>query len=336
MKPKERMRRALMRQPVDRIPVQVNYTTRMGERIAQYLGITPGTVPRRLGNHLLRLETSAPKRLSPNGSVSYDWWGAGWSTEQEGYYLEHAPLREKRDLDGIPWPDPNAPDLLDDAARAVTVDGGRHFIVPNFGFCLFERAWSLRGLENFLADTALDPLYAGELLDCILEIQVALARRFIALKVDGGYFGDDYGGQKGLLVSPRTWRTLIKPRLARLFAPFREAGLPIILHSDGQIRTILPDLLEIGLTVLNPVQPEVMDHRWLQTQYGDALAFYGGVSTQSVLPHGTPGEVKAAVRDCARSLAPDGTGLVIGPSHRMMTDIPLENVTAMLEALDEL
>jgi uroporphyrinogen decarboxylase len=124
--------------------------------------------------------------------------------------------------------------------------------------------------------------------------------------------------------------------LACLFAPFREAGLPIILHSDGQIRTILPDLIEIGLTVLNPVQPEVMEHRWLHTQYGDALAFYGGVSTQSVLPYGTSEEVKAAVRDCARSLAPHGTGLVIGPSHRMMTDIPLENVTAMLEALEEL
>ncbi len=81
------------------------------------------------------------------------------------------------------------------------------------------------------------------------------------------------------------------------------------------------------------MQPEVLEHRWLQTQYGDALAFYGGVSTQDVLPHGTPAEVKAAVRDCTQALAPAGTGLVLGPSHRMMSDIPMANVAALLEAM---
>jgi uroporphyrinogen decarboxylase len=336
MKPSERMRCALWRQPVDRIPIQVNYTARMGARIAPYLGVPPDALPRALDNHLLRLEISATERLSPDGRISYDMWGAGWSTEQEGYYLEHAPLLERRDLDSIAWPDPDAPDLLGEATRSLAADGGQHFSAPNFGFSLFERAWSLRGLENFLSDTALDPVYAGELLDRIAEIQVRIVHRFIALGVDGGYFGDDYGGQNGLMMSPRTWRALIKPRLARLFAPFRESGMPVILHSDGQIRSILPDLIEIGLTALNPVQPEVMEHRWLRTQYGDRLAFYGGISTQSVLPYGTPDEVKMAVRDCAHALAPDGTGLVIGPSHRMMTDIPLANVAAMLEAMEEL
>jgi uroporphyrinogen decarboxylase len=331
---KERMRRSLMRQPIDRIPVQVNYTTRMGENIARLLGVAPEALPQRLGNHLLRLEVDTARRLSPDGKVAYDEWGAGWSTEQEGYYLEYAPLREQRDLDAIAWPDAGASGLFDGAAHALEADGGAHFSVPNFGFSLFERAWSLRGFENFLADTALDPTYAGELLDRVVDVQVARARRFVALGVDGGYFGDDYGGQQALLISPRAWRILITPRLALLFAPFREAGLPIILHSDGQIKSILPDLIEIGLTTINPVQPEVLEHRWLQTQYGDALAFYGGVSTQSVLPYGTPVEVRTAVRACAQALAPEGTGLVIGPSHRMMTDIPMENVAAMLEALE--
>ncbi len=333
MDTKERMRAALMRQPVDCIPTQINYTTRMGVQIAELLGVAPEELPRRLDNHLLRLEVDAPRRLSPDGTVSYDGWGAGWSTEQEGYYLEYAPLGESPDLDAIPWPDPAAPDLLDGATRALAADAGAHFVVPNFGFSLFERAWSLRGFENFLADTALDPTYAGELLDRVTAIQAAILRRFIALSVDGGYFGDDYGGQTALLISPRAWRALVKPRLAQLFAPFREAGLPIILHSDGQIKAILPDLIEIGLTAINPVQPEVLEHRWLQTQYGDALAFYGGVSTQDVLPYGTPDEVKAAVRACAQTLAPEGTGLVLGPSHRMMSDIPKANVAALLEAL---
>ncbi len=194
----------------------------------------------------------------------------------------------------------------------------------------------LRGFENFLTDMVADPGFAAELLDRITDIQLALIRRFITLGVDGGYFGDDYGAQKNLLFSPNTWRTLIKPRLARLFVPFREAGLPILMHSDGQIAKILPDLVEIGLTTLNPVQPEVIEHSWLRETFAGKLSFYGGVSTQTVLPAGTPSEVKEAVLEAIRILAPDRTGMVVSPSHRMMVDIPVENVEAFLEAMEEI
>jgi uroporphyrinogen decarboxylase len=135
-----------------------------------------------------------------------------------------------------------------------------------------------------------------------------------------------------MLISPQMWREFIKPRLARLFAPFRARGLPIIMHSDGQIQPILPDLVEIGLTALNPVQPEVLDHAWLRREFGGRLAFYGGVSTQTVLPFSTPDEVDGAVRRAVAALAPDGTGLLIAPSHRMMGDIPMANVDALLAA----
>jgi uroporphyrinogen decarboxylase len=181
-------------------------------------------------------------------------------------------------------------------------------------------------------DLLLNPAFAENLLERITEIQVATARQFVALGVDGGYFGDDYGAQKGLLFSPQIWRRMFKPRLRRMFAVFREAGLPVILHSDGQIREIIPDLIEIGLSALNPVQPEVLDHAWLKRTFGNRLAFYGGISTQTVLPHGTPAEVEQAVRTCVRTLAADGSGLLIAPSHGMMTDIPMENVDALLRA----
>jgi uroporphyrinogen decarboxylase len=161
---------------------------------------------------------------------------------------------------------------------------------------------------------------------------VALARRFVALGVDGGYFGDDYGAQRSMLFSPKLWRQLFKPRLARMFGVFRGAGLPVILHSDGDIWAILPDLVEIGLNCLNPVQPEVLEHGRLYREFGKHLSFYGGISTQTVMPSGTPAQVKAAAAACIRDLAPDGTGLVLGPSHRMQSDIPVANVAAMLEA----
>ena len=200
--------------------------------------------------------------------------------------------------------------------------------------CLFERAWSLRGFDALLMDMLERPEWVEELLDRIAAIQIALGKRFVAAGVDGGYFGDDYGAQRSMLFSPRLWRRLIKPRLAAMFAVFLDAGLPVILHSDGDIRAILPDLVEIGLTTLNPVQPEVLEHAWLHREYGSKLSFYGGISTQEVLPTGNAEAVRAATLACARKLAPEGTGLLLGPSHRLQSDVPAHSVDAMLEAFD--
>lgn len=327
------MRRALWREPVDRLPVQVNYTPAMGRKLAEYFGISPAQLPAQLDNHLLRLDLDTSRRLSPDCTVAYDWWGAGWDTQTEGYWHSFAPLAKTADLDAFPWPEPEAPGLLDTARRLVTEDRGEHFVVPNFGFALFERAWSLRGFDQFLVDLVTNPTWAEELLERITVIQLVLAERFVELGVDGGYFGDDYGAQKSLLFSPKLWRQFFKPRLAGMFAIFRDAGLPVILHSDGEIWPILPDLVEIGLTCLNPVQPEVLEHGRLFKEFGTQLSFYGGLSTQTVMPAGTPAEVKQATTACIRALAPDGTGLVLGPSHRMQSDIPVGNVLAMLEGL---
>lgn len=329
---KERTRRALWREPVDRLPVQVNYTPAMGRKLAEHFGISLDEMPARLDNHLLRLDLSYPKHSGAEGGTVLDWWGAGWSAETEGYWPTHAPLAETMDLAGFDWPDPDAPDLLAEAERALAADQGARFVVPNFGFALFERAWSLRGFDQLLMDMLTETAWVEELLERITIIQIRLAQRFVALGVDGGYVGDDYGAQNAMLFSPKLWRRLIKPRLARLFAVFRDVDLPVILHSDGDIKAILPDLVDIGLTCLNPVQPEVLDHSWLQREFGQRLSFYGGLSTQEVLPKLDPEGVRNAARDCIDTLAPQGTGLILGPSHRMQSDIPAMNVEVMLEA----
>jgi len=331
---KERVQRALQHQPVDHLPTQINYTTAMGEKMAAHFDVSLAGLPARLNNHLVRVDLSYAGRLRDD--VYYDWWDVGWNTNEEGYLPTDCPLAQADSLDDYLWPDPHDPHILDDAVQKIADDNGQHFIVPNFGFCLFERAWSLRGFEKFLLDLALKVNFVEELLENITEIQVTLARRYVALGVDGGYFGDDYGAQKGTLFSPDTWRKLFKPRLARIFGVFREAGLPIILHSDGQIAPILPDLVEIGLTTLNPVQPEVLDHAWLKQTFGDQLAYYGGVSTQTVLPSGTPAEVQSAAQQAMRLLAPANTGLMLAPSHRMMVDIPMENVEALLAVFEQM
>ena len=236
---KERVQRVLLRQPVDRLPTQVNYTRAMGAKLAAFLDVPMADLPDRLDNHLLRVDLTAPHRVSDDGKVAYDWWGVGWSTETEGYWPVDSPLSRPDGLDQYPWPDPDEPHLLDEARRAIVADERQRFIAPNFGFCLFERAWSLRGFETLLIDLVLKPAFVEELLERITDVQVALARRFVALGVDGGYFGDDYGAQQGMLFSPKLWRAMFKPRLARLFAVFREAGLLIIMHSDCSASGIL-------------------------------------------------------------------------------------------------
>ena len=334
--PKQRTLRALTYQHVDRLPTQVNYTGAVGEKLAAHFSVTLEQLPARLDNHLLRVDISYEKRFSPDRSIAYDWWGVGWDTQEEGYFTAFNPLAENKDLDAYNWPDPHSPRLLDQAVTTIAADHDQHFVVPNFGFALFERAWSLRGFDNFLMDLVSDPDYAAELLERITTIQLFLIKRFIDLGVHGCHFGDDYGAQKNMLFSPKVWRQLIKPRLARMFASFREAGLPILMHSDGQIGEILPDLVELGLTAFNPVQPEVIELTWLRKTFGDKLAYYGGISTQTILPQGTPNGVLNAVKDCATVLAPDNTGLILAPSHRLMQDIPLENIEAMLAAFHEL
>ncbi len=323
---------ALRRQPVDRLPTQSNFTRAMGRLLATHFGIAEAELPARLGNHLLRVDIDHPRHTNADSSIEFDWWGAGWDTRTEGYWHAFSPLKDSLDLDRYPWPDPADAAILATAGQTILRHGTDDFIVPNLGMCLFERAWSLRGFDTLLMDMVERTEWVEELLDHITEIQVALARRFVAAGVAGGYFGDDYGAQRAMLFSPRLWRRLIKPRLARLFAVFLDAGLPVILHSDGDIRAILPDLVEMGLTTLNPVQPEVLDHAWLRREYGAKLSFYGGVSTQGVLPGGAVEEVRAAARACVRALAPEGTGLVAGASHRMQSDIPARNVEAMLDA----
>jgi uroporphyrinogen decarboxylase len=163
------MERALRREPVDRIPTQVNYTWAMGQRMAACLGVTPDQLPQRLDNHFLRIDITSEHRRSRDGRIAFDWWGVGFDVGQEGYFVAVHPLADTADLDAFAWPDPHASDLLDRAAQSVEEDGGEHFVAPNFGFALFEKAWTLRGFETFLRDMAGDPEFAAELLDQIRD-----------------------------------------------------------------------------------------------------------------------------------------------------------------------
>jgi uroporphyrinogen decarboxylase len=240
------------------------------------------------------------------------------------------PFRDPRDFDRYEWPDATDPAWYADvpALRARNRDV---FFTYSIGFALFERAWTMRGMTDLLIDMIERPEFVEKLLDRIVEHDLVQVRKALTFDVDAIYFGDDYGMQRGLIMGLPHWRHFIRPRLARLFAPVREAGKFVIMHSCGQVDSLFDDLVEIGLNVFNPFQPEVMDTARLMAKYRGRLAFHGGMSVQKVLPFGTPDEVGCeTARLVKMGLA---GGYVFSPSHAVPADVRPENLVAMREVL---
>jgi len=329
---KERVIRTLARQPVNYLPTYITFTQKMYSKMAKYFGVRPEDLYFYLDNHIIQVGLSEPVRIV--GSVKYDSWGIGWDLESEGFLIRHYPLMEDDAWVHYRFPDPSAPGLMDKAIDVVRRYGDEYFIISDQGFLLWERAWCLRGFEQTLIDFIEDPARVEDLLDRITEYQIAVAQRFIKARVDGGYTGDDYGTQRGLLFSPDTWRHFIKPRLARIWKVYKDAGLPVFHHSCGDVRPIIPDMIEIGLDVLMPIQPQAMPLEELKEEYGDRLAFLGGICTQKVLPFSSPEEIRREVSRVIDFMGRGG-GYIIGPSHDITSDVPVENVLALLETLDE-
>lgn len=331
MSPRERVLRAFRRQPADRLPTQITFTPLAREQAARWLGVDPDALPDVLGNHLENVEIAATVAI--DGDTSFDIWGVGWdNTINDGFQVNVNPLSDIRDLACYRFPDPDAPELYDGIAERVRQQPGQRAIVGGMGFCLWEKYYLLRGFQNAIEDLACEEALVEDLLDRILQVQMAVARNLVSLGIDAGHTGDDFGSQRGLLFSPDLWRSLFKPAYAKLWAVFKDAGLPVIHHSCGDVRPILDDMIEIGLDVLNPVQTHAMPPEELADRWGERLSFYGGICTQQVLPFSSPGCVGEFIGRLRSTLGRHG-GWVMAPSHDATSDIPRENFFAMLEAM---
>jgi uroporphyrinogen decarboxylase len=209
------------------------------------------------------------------------------------------------------------------------INRDENLVLAEIPYLLFERAYLLMGMEAFFVATAEQPDAVTFLLHRIADYQIALIRRLTAHGADAIRATDDYGGQKSLLMSLRTWRRLIKPELARIVAATKEAGALFFLHSCGHIMELVPDLIEIGVDVLDPIQAAANDHARLKQLYGDRISFMYGVNSQGALSQGTPEEVEADVRECIRVLAAGG-GYILGPDNSIA--IPEANYRAYLDA----
>jgi uroporphyrinogen decarboxylase len=200
---------------------------------------------------------------------------------------------------------------------------------------IFEQSWYLRGMKDLLLDIVERPRLAEALLDKVTDICCFIVKRYAEAGVDLVRTGDDIGTQRGMMIAPEMWRRWLKPRLAKLIASAKAANpkVKVLYDSDGNYDPVIPDLIDVGVDVLAPIQPECNEPARLKREYGDHLSFWGSIGVQSTLPFGTVEEVRKEVRQRMGTIGRGG-GLVIAPSHVIPPETPWENVVAFFGAVE--
>jgi uroporphyrinogen decarboxylase len=284
---------------------------------------------RRLVNHLPFHQTYEKNVRWTAPDYYVDDFGTGWRIANIPR-IEHYPLQAPS-LRGYQFPDLTAEEYF----RGVEDFFAHHreyltFCADAHGF--FDKGWHLRGMENWLMDFVLNPGFVQELLDALVDVHLRLVDCIATYPFDGIRFADDWGSQQGITIGADRWRKSIKPGLKRIFSRARDKGLIVMVHSDGNITEIVPDLIDMGAQILNPLQPEAMNVLEIKRLYGRHLCLNGGISTQYTLPRGTSQDVQREVEACLRYLGRSG-GYVISPSKPILPDVPSANAYALIEAI---
>jgi uroporphyrinogen decarboxylase len=334
MTKRERVYATIRRQPLDAIPWQFDLTSAVVARLRACL--KTDQVPAALDDHFVCTGMSAPQPVSrepvPAGCYR-DAFGAVWRREAAdrsvgdwGGHVDY-PLHEPS-LNGYTFPDP-----LADPTRTQTIRAARQAYPDHFlwsgGGGLFEQGWALCGFENYLGYVAGEEGFVEEMTTrladyCCLEMSLLKG-----LGLDAVRFGDDWGFQNSLMITPAVWRRVFKKHYQRIIQAAHAAGLIAMLHSCGRIEDIIPDLIEVGLDVLHPLQPEANDVARCQREFGRDITFWGALGSQSTIPLGTVADVRREVRDRLR-LFHDG-GYVLAPAGAAPAETPAENIIAIAD-----
>jgi uroporphyrinogen decarboxylase len=266
-----------------------------------------------------------------------DAYGGIWRVDRLPWHLETPPLKTPS-FEGYTFPSPQIfyrPDWKANAYKTIE-ENKDTFIVGNLGWGLFERSWNLRGFENILMDAIEHPDFFAEALDKIMNLYLDFVDYTCELPVDGILFGDDWGDQRGVIIGPKRWRQFLKPRWAQVYGRVHAHGKIVMHHSCGSVASILPDIIEIGVDVLESVQPEAagMNPYELKKQFGDKITFWGCLGSQSTIPFGKPSEVRAEIQRL-RSEMGKGGGYILSPAKPLRSETPTENAVAIVEAFVE-
>ncbi|MCC6416183.1 MAG: hypothetical protein IT582_09765 [Opitutaceae bacterium] len=340
----------------ERLPFNLPVTPPVADLIAEHTGIADPTLafetdmaldwvgynedPQRWRDALLEVGTTLPANAEigpfcvahvepPAGTV-----GKAYHFREMLHPLEH--VTSVAQLERLPWPDTSDPAHYAALRRKLEQIHTRGKVsFAGMECTCFEIAWYVRGMDNLFQDLAEGNGIADWLLDWFTQRSCHVVSEFARAGVDLIGLGDDIGMQTGMMMSVPTWRKHLKPRLAKVIAAARAASgnrkVWVHYHSDGNIKEVIPELIEIGVDILNPVQPECMDTAELVRLYGDRLAFSGMVGTQSTMPFGTPDDVRRRVREIAALHRDHGARVMIAPTHVIEPDVSFENILAFVQ-----
>lgn len=356
MEPKERTLAAINHRQPDHPPIYVSLTPQVAKKLSEALHV-PYEEPidamesarishvgllTKLGVDIIAIAPTAPKNAPtitfPDGRIKNEW---GIISREFGIYSEivEYPLADasfEKDILNYRFPDPNAPGRFDSAMSMMDTYSNKYGVIGDVETMFFEISWYLTGLEKFLTDMMMETEYVPHLMDKIMNYIIAAGKRLIGMGVDILWCGDDFGSQHGMIIDPDTWRRIFKPRIKYMFGEFRKVkpDIKIAWHSCGSILPIIPDFIEIGLDILNPIQPLAhgMDPLFLKKTYGKDLVFFGGIDVQQLLPYGSPQMIRDEVRRRIDILGKDG-GYIVAPAHNIQPDTPVENIMAFFEAV---
>ncbi len=354
MKHRDRVLMALNREKPDRCPMQISFTPEFAVRLREDLQLDAADAHNpHGGGNTYQLERAIDEDLLLTsvgwancyyqGNKEYtDEWGIDWHPVEydtpfgRGYYTEVCghPLADAAAVDSYQPPDPNRDELYVEAKHLLAEHKDEYYIVGVTVTTIFETAWALRGLSQMMMDFVMDPNLTERILDIPYQYHLTAAKRLVEMGVDMIWIGDDVGSQKGMMISPDHWRKFFKPLMASFVSELKaiNPNLKMAYHCDGDLSTIVAELIEIGIDVLNPIQPACMDPAEIKRQFGDKLCFWGTLDEQHTLPFGTADDVRREVQTRLETVGHDG-GLILGPTHHVQLDTPMENFHAMVETI---
>ncbi|MBD3306330.1 hypothetical protein GF339_08000 [candidate division KSB3 bacterium] len=355
MTKKERIYALIEGKQPDAQPYHFDLTLKMRDRLGEYYQIDGEAVEQFIGNHLLYLSYNAPQGFRGSqkeeqrtgkyelGTFSHDLtqvdehtfvdeFGVTWNTEEtyntgDWGMVDH-PVKDMQ-LTGYQFPDGRAPGRFLGIEKIIEKNPDRFNVVTMIG--IFDVAWRVTGLEDLLMGMAMDDTtFVDTMLDQALEFNLGVIEQIPADLVDGVRFLEDWGQQKGLIMGLKNWRRFFKPRLRAMYAATKKKGLAVMSHSCGDNTQLFPDLIELGVDVSDPLQPEVMDIATIKRKYGKDVVLFGGLGSQSTIPLGTPQEVVKEAQE-RLALLSEGGKYLLGPAGSIPTEAPIDNVVALVE-----